>query len=96
MRWVVSYLKAIRRAPALTDDDERFIQAVLDAFEAGVAPSPLSQRLRRALERETTPLRAVGILRSTVPESLVGRLQASQSTDMPAVEVILSEYVVSG
>ncbi len=95
VRWVVAYLKAIRRAPALTDDDERFIQAVLDAFEAGVAPSPLSQRLKRALERETTPLRAVGILRSTVPESLVDGLQASQSTDMPAVEVILSEYVVA-
>ncbi|MEI2692135.1 MAG: helicase-related protein [Anaerolineae bacterium] len=91
VRWVVSYLKAIRRAPTLTDDDERHLQAVLDAFEAGVVPSPLSQRLKRALEREANPLRAVAILRSTMPASLVDGTQGAPADAQP-VEVILSEY----
>jgi hypothetical protein len=92
VRFVVNYLKAIRRAPALTDDDERYVQAVLDAFEAGIVPSPLSQRLKRALEREATPLRAVGILRSTLPASLVDGPPGAAAADEQPVEVILSEY----
>jgi superfamily II DNA/RNA helicase/HKD family nuclease len=92
VRWVVSYLKAIRRTPGLTDDDERYLQAVLDAFEAGVVPSPLSQRLKRSLERETNPLAAAGILRSTLPASLLAGPQTAGAGAQP-VEVILSEYV---
>lgn len=95
VRFVVNYLKAIRRARALTDDDERFVQAVLDAFEAGIVPSPLSQRLKRDLEREPNPLRGVGILRSTLPASLVDGPQTALSSDAPSVEVILSEYLTS-
>jgi len=92
VRWVVNYLKAIRRAPTLTDEDERYLQAVLDAFEAGVVPSLLSQRLRRSLERETNPLRAVGTLRNTLPGSLVDGPQIAAADAQP-VEVILSEYL---
>ncbi len=95
VRFVVNYLKAIRRTPALTDDDERYVQAVLDAFEAGVVPSPLSQRLKRSLEREANPLRAVGILRSTLPSSLVDGPPGAAAADEQPVEVILSEYVVT-
>ena len=92
VRWVVSYLKAIRRRPELTDDDERLVQAALDAFDAGIVPSPLSQRLKRSLERETNPLRAVGILRSTLPASLLDGPQAAGVGAAQPVEVILSEY----
>jgi hypothetical protein len=93
VRWVVSYLKAIRRRPELTDDDERLVQAALDAFDAGVVPSPLSQRLKRSLERDANPLRAAGILRSTLPASLLDGPQAAGTGAAPQVEVILSEYV---
>ena len=94
-RWVVTYLKAIRKLPALTDDDEDFIQAALDAFEAGIVPSPISKRLRNALERESNPLRAVGILRNNLPANLVDSTQAAAPGNVQPVEVILSEYVVS-
>jgi hypothetical protein len=45
------------------------------------------------LEREANPLRAVGILRSTLPPSLLGRPQGAAAADAQPVEVILSEYV---
>ncbi len=92
-RWVISYLKAIRKLPALTDDDERFVQAALDAFEAGIVPSPVSKRLRSALERESNPLRAVGILRSNVPANLLNGPQSTGLDRPQPVEVILSEYI---
>ncbi len=92
VKWVISYLKAIRKLPALTDEDESTIQAVLDAFEAGIVPSPISQRLRRALERETNPLKAVGILRSNLPASLLNGPQTAGPDRPQPVEVILSEF----
>lgn len=87
---------AFRDYPSLTDDDEAFVEQVRNAFESGVIPRNTARRIQRAIEKETNPLKVVGILRNEIPEALLQRGTPSPGIPLGRREVILSEYLVGG
>ena len=92
VNWLIRYIKAIRSAPQLTDDQEVFLQQVLTAFEQGIVPKKTTQRLRRALDKVSDPLKGVGIFRGSIPPSLLHPQPVDPILDAP-IEVILSAYL---
>jgi len=90
--WIIKYIKAIWKAPQLTDDQEQYFRKVLAAFEMGVVPSNTSKRLRQLLEKEGNPLKAVGLMRANISEAI---LQPGRKDDLQnkPIEVILSAYL---
>jgi superfamily II DNA or RNA helicase/HKD family nuclease len=92
VNWLIKYIKVIRKAPQLTDDQEIFLRDVLGAFERGVVPKNITQRLRRALSKVSDPLKGVGIFRSNIPTNLLQPQLSDPLQDAP-IEVILSAYL---
>ncbi len=82
--------------PALADEDEDFVQRVLTALEAGIIPRNAARRIKRAIEREVSPLKVIVTLRNEIPGTLLQ--QGAQPSHIPLGrrEVILSEYLVGG
>ena len=89
--WLIRYIKAILKAPQLTDDQEDFLQQVLEALEHGVPSKKTTQRLRRALDKVSDPLKGVGTIRANIPTSLLQPQSNDPLQDAP-IEVILSAY----
>ena len=81
---------------ALTDGDEEFVDQVQAALEAGVIPRNTARRIKRAIEKETNPLKVVGTLRNEIPTTLLRQDVPSPNVPPGRREVILSEYFVGG
>jgi len=82
-----------RNYPALTDEDEEFIERARTAFEDGVIPRNTARRVKRSIERENNPLKVVGILRREIPGPLLQDRSRVSSAPAGRREVILSEYL---
>lgn len=93
--YIVRRLRAteFRNHPALTDEDEEFLERTRAAFEDGVIPRNTARRVRQAIERESHPLKVLGILRREIPGLLLQDRPGVASVPAGRREVILSEYV---
>ena len=93
VNYILRYLKAIRRHPQFTDEEETYVQDVIAAFDLGIVPKQTSQTLKRRLEKETDPLKALALLRKHLPDSLIYATRNRQTGRPEPVEVILSAYL---
>jgi len=95
--YILKRLKAkeIRRYQGFTDDDELYIQQVIQLLVDGALPRPTTKKVAEALKTEIEPLRVLAILRRDVPSLFFQATRAQQSPHaLSPREVILSSYLL--
>lgn len=95
--YILKRLKAqeIRRYHGFTEDDEAYIQQVIQLLADGALPKLTAKTVAEALKRESEPLRVLGILRRDIPAQFFQPTRAQQTLQaFSPREVILSSYLV--
>ncbi|NCP16847.1 helicase, partial [bacterium] len=95
--YLLKRLKAreIRRYQGFTEDDEAYIQQVIQLLTDGALPKPTTKKVAAALKKESEPLRVLGILKRDIAAQFFQptRAQGTSQAQAPR-EVILSSYLV--
>jgi superfamily II DNA/RNA helicase len=93
---VTKLLKQLERSERLTDDDEAYLKAVLNAFETGIIPARTSKSIKETIEKERTldAVRVLSILRTTIPDNIL-YVQLDTGQSKQPEEVILSAYLLA-
>ncbi|MFH1008813.1 MAG: helicase-related protein [Candidatus Latescibacterota bacterium] len=87
--------KEIRRYQGFTEDDEAFIQQVIQLLTDGALPKPTTRTVADALKKEIEPLKVLGILKRDIPSPFFQPPRAQQAFHtLSPREVILSSYIV--
>jgi len=95
--YILKRLKAkeIRQYHGYTDDDEIFIQQVVQLLTDGALPRPTTKKVAEALKKEIEPLKVLGILRRDIPTQFFQPTRAQQTSQgLSPREVILSSYLL--
>jgi len=95
--YILKRLKAkdISLYHGFTEDDETYIQQVIQLLIDGALPRPTTKKVAAALKNEIAPLKVLAILRRDIPSQFfqATRAQADPQTLSPR-EVILSSYLL--
>lgn len=93
---VIKVIKQLDRAQRLTDDDESYLKAVLNAFENGIIPAITSKSIKETIEKERTldAVHILNILRTIMPDNILYTQPDTKQSNQPN-EVILSAYLLS-
>ena len=87
--------KEIRRYQGFTEDDEQFIQQVMQLLTDGALPRPTTKKVAEALKTEVEPLKVLGILRRDISTLFLQATRAQQTHNtLSPREVILSSYLL--
>jgi len=89
--------KDIRRYQGFTEDDEIFIEQVIELLINGALPRPTTKKVAEALKKKENiePLKVLGILRRDVPALFFQPTRAQQTSHaLSPREVILSSYIL--
>ncbi len=87
--------KEIRHYHGFTEDDEAFIQHVIQLLIDGALPKPTTKKVAEALKKEIEPLKVLGILRRDIPTQFFQPTRAHGSIHILSPrEVILSSWLV--
>jgi superfamily II DNA or RNA helicase len=95
--YILKRLKAkeIRQYHGYTEDDELFIQQVIQLLLDGALPRPTTKKVAEALKKEVEPLKVLGILRRDIPVAFFQATRAQQHAHaFSPREVILSSYLL--
>jgi len=95
--YILQRLKAkeIRRYQGFTDDDELYIQQVIQLLTDGALPKPTTKKVADVLKKEIEPLKVLGILRRDIPSEFFQATRAQQTSHaLNPREVILSSYLL--
>ena len=96
--YVLKRLKAreIHRYQGFTDDDELYIQQVIQLLTDGALPRPTIKNVAEAIRHEIEPLKVLGILRRDISPLLFQPTRAQQTGHaLRPREVILSSYLLN-
>ncbi|MDQ7779564.1 MAG: helicase-related protein [Planctomycetota bacterium] len=86
--------KEIRLYQGYTEDDELFIEHVRQLLNDGALPKQTTKRVAAAIDKETDPLRVLGILRRDIPREFMQAQRVREGGFLFSPrEVILSSYV---
>jgi hypothetical protein len=95
--YILKRLKAkeVRFYHGFTEDDEDYIQQVIQLLNDGALPRPTTKKVAEALKKELEPLKVLGILRRDIPSQLFQPTRAQQTFHaLSPREVILSSYLL--
>lgn len=95
--YILKRLKAkeIRHYHGYTEDDELYIQQVIQLLTDGALPRPTTKKVAEALKNEAEPLRVLGTLRRDIPALFFQATRAQQRAHaLSPREVILSSYLL--
>ncbi len=95
--YILKRLKAkeIRRYHGFTEDDELYIQQVIQLLIDGALPRPTTKKVAEALKGEIEPLKVLGILRRDIPRLFLQPMPAQRTAHaLSPREVILSSYLM--
>lgn len=95
--YIMKRLKAkeIRRYHGFTEDDELYIQQVVQLLIDGALPRPTTKKVAEALRKEIEPLKVLAILRRDIPSLFFQATRAQQTAHaLSPREVILSSYLL--
>ncbi len=95
--YILKRLKAweIRQYPGFTEDDEAYIQRVIQLLADGALPKPTARTVAEALKKVSQPLRVLGVLKRDIPSQFLQPTRAQQTSQtLSPREVILSSYLV--
>lgn len=96
--YILKRLKAkeIRSYHGFTEDDELYIQKVIQLLTDGALPRPTTKKVAEALKKEIQPLKVLGILRRDIPALFFQATRAQQTAHaFSPREVILSSWLIS-
>lgn len=92
---LIRRIKAIIHKPELTDDDEDYLQTVLDLIRDGKLPKFTMAKVEKSIENDTDPLKIVAKIRAGISLDLFREVHSGTPTNTSrAREVVLSEYLV--
>ena len=95
-QYVIETLKSdlIKKCTSFTDDDEEYIQVVLEKYDEGVIPKNITKRIKQKIEKESEALKILTVLKREIPGRLLG-IRHSGGSDgfISKREVILSEWL---
>ena len=87
-------VKEFQKYSSFTDDDEEYIQIVLEKYNEGVIPKNITKRIKQKIEKEDEPLKILAVLKREIPGRLLGIRHTGNSGDIISKrEVILSEWL---
>lgn len=95
--FVLKFLKSnqIKHYHGYTEDDELYIREVIKLIEEGGLPKQTTKTLQKALSKEITPIKILGILKKKIPSEFFKEAMAESAAQTSGPrEVILSEYLV--
>lgn len=95
--YVLKRLKAkeIRHYHGFTEDDDVYIQQVVQLLTDGALPKPTTKKVAEALKKEIEPLRVIGILKRDIPPQFFQPTRAQHTFNaFSPREVILSSYLL--
>lgn len=97
--YIFKRLKArdLRQYQGFTEDDEVFIEQVMELLSDGALPRPTTKKVAEALKKKENiePLKVLGILRRDIPSLFFQPTRAQQtSRALKPREVILSSYIL--
>jgi superfamily II DNA/RNA helicase len=95
--YILKRLKAkeIRRYHGFTEDDEFYIQKVVQLLIDGALPKPTTKKVAEALKKEIQPLKVLGILRRDISSLFFQTTRAQMTSHVLSLrEVILSSYLL--
>jgi len=95
-QYVIGTLKSdlIKKCTSFTDDDEEYIQVVLEKYNEGVIPKNITKRIKQKIEKEDEALKILSVLKREIPGRLLGiRHTGGSDGFISKREVILSEWL---
>jgi len=95
-QYVIGTLKSdlIKKCTSFTDDDEEYIQVVLEKYNEGVIPKNITKRIKQKIEKEDKALKILAVLKREIPGRLLGiRHSEGANGVISKREVILSEWL---
>ena len=95
-QYVIGTLKSdlIKKCTSFTDDDEEYIQVVLEKYNEGVIPKNITKRIKQKIEKEDEALKILSVLKREIPGRLLGiRHTGGSEGFISKREVILSEWL---
>ena len=90
---VIAKLKAFKKSPEYTEDDEEFIVTVLKKYSLGEIPKSITKTIKNQLDKEINPQKVIYILKKEIPENLLYEVKRYYKPGNLKNEVILSEYL---
>ncbi len=92
---LIKRIKAVIKKPELTDEDEEYLQAVLDLIRDGGLPKATMARIEKSIKDEISPLKILAKIKSGIPPNLFKGTFSKSATDIIGTrEVVLSEYLI--
>lgn len=85
--------RRIKRGRPFTETDQRFLQKVRRALNAGIFPDHTLKTLKRDLQEIEAPLKVLQTFRDHVPDALLNAHQTRREANKAPREVILSTYL---
>ncbi len=95
--YILKRLKAkeIRHYHGFTEDDELYIQKVVQLLVDGALPKPTTKKVAEAMKKEIQPLKVLGILRRDISPLFFQTTRAQMTAHVLSPrEVILSSYLL--
>lgn len=95
--YILKRLKAkeIRHYHGFTEDDELYIQKVVQLLIDGALPKPTTKKVAEAMKKEIQPLKVLGILQRDIPPLFFQTTRAQMMAHVLSPrEVILSSYLL--
>jgi len=90
-------VKAIIKAPEMTDEDEDYLHEVLEVLQAGGVAKKTMTRVLKEVKDEIDPLKILARMRTGISSNVFqGTFAKSAADSSGPKEVILSEYLVGG
>jgi len=91
---LIKRIKAIIKKPELTDEDEDYLQVVLDLIRDGGLPKATMARIEKSIKNEINPLRILAKIKSGISPNLFQGTFSKTAVEISGTrEVVLSEYL---
>ena len=91
---LIKRIKAIIKKPELTDDDEEYLQGLLDLIRDGGLPKATMARIFKSIKDEISPLKILAKIKAGIsPNLFQGTFSKTASEIIGTKEVVLSEYL---
>lgn len=98
---VLKILKTIRDCRQYTEDQERYLERIMNRLEEGALPRQTASTVLKVLNKELqsgqpNPLKVLALLQNNIPnEFLQSHIAESAASTFGPLEVILSEYLIA-
>jgi hypothetical protein len=87
--------KEVRNFSGYTDEDEEYIQRVVQLLEDGALPRPTLKKLSETFKSEPQPLKLLALMRRDIPPQFFQPVRAeTMRNNFSPRQVVLSEYLV--